>query len=162
MENFYLLCHSFPLQSVLNVFTHRRSIAEHSGWMFSAAFVCLFVSVFDRTITSDRLNLGRSNLAVRYIVQKSRQSSMVKGQGHHGQKKTKNCWVTPIDNAMTRSSAFAALANLGYTSDIVIIIIIIKACAVARLYAACSNRRYHCVPPGGDGLCRWAKSALAV
>jgi len=29
-----------------------------------------------------------------------------------------------------------------------------SACAVARQYAAHSNRRYHCVPPGGDGL-RW-------
>jgi len=39
-------------------------------------------------ITSERLNLGRSNLAVRYIVQKSRRSSKVKikGQGHQGQK----------------------------------------------------------------------------
>jgi len=27
-----------------------------------------------------------------------------------------------------------------------------KACAVARPYAACGNRWYHSVPPGGDGL----------
>jgi len=53
-----------------------------------------------RTITSERLNIGRSNLALRYAVQKSRPSSKVKvkGQGHQGQK-TKNCWVIPIDNA---------------------------------------------------------------
>ena len=30
-----------------------------------------------------------------------------------------------------------------------------RACAVARPYAARSNIRYHCVPPGGDGLRRW-------
>jgi len=55
--------------------------------MFSAASVCQFV----RTISSERLNVGRSNLAVRYIIQKSRPSSKVKvkGQGHQGQKKKK-------------------------------------------------------------------------
>ena len=71
-------------------------------WMFSAASVCWllvsvcvcvchYVSVFVRTITSERLNVGRSNLAVRYSVQKSRPSSKfkVKGQGHQGQKKRK-------------------------------------------------------------------------
>jgi len=30
-----------------------------------------------------------------------------------------------------------------------------RACAIARLYAARSNRRYHCVPPGVYGLHRW-------
>jgi len=24
----------------------------------------------------------------------------VKGQGHQGQKKTKNCWVIPVDSAL--------------------------------------------------------------
>jgi len=56
--------------------------------MFSAAFVCLSrgrvcqcVCLFVRTITSERLNVGRSNLAVRYIVQKSYPSSKVKVKG---------------------------------------------------------------------------------
>jgi len=30
-----------------------------------------------------------------------------------------------------------------------------RACAVARPYAASSNRWYHCKPPGGEGLRRW-------
>jgi len=38
----------------------------------------LFVSMFVCTITSKRLNVGRSNLTVRYIVQKSLPSSKVK------------------------------------------------------------------------------------
>jgi len=72
--------------------------------MFSVASVCLSVclivffylfdvSVFVRTITSERLNIRRSNLAVRYIVQTSCPSwnVKVKGQGHQEQKKTKNC-----------------------------------------------------------------------
>jgi len=45
------------------------------------------------TITFERLNVGRRNLAVRCIVHKSRLSSnlgsKVKGQGHQGQKTTK-------------------------------------------------------------------------
>jgi len=55
--------------------------------MFSAASVRLF----GRTITSERLNVGRSNVAVRYVVQKYRPSSKVKveGQGHQGQKNEK-------------------------------------------------------------------------
>jgi len=63
--------------------------------MFSAASVCQcvcqFVSMFVRAIISERLNIGRSNMAVRYTVQKSRPSSTVKvkgkGQGHKGQKR---------------------------------------------------------------------------
>jgi len=68
--------------------TDRRSVAKRGG-VFSG--VCLFVSVFVRTITSGRLNVGRSNLAVRCIVQKSRSNSMVKvkDQGHRGQKNEK-------------------------------------------------------------------------
>jgi len=55
--------------------------------MFSAVSVCQFVNM----ITSERLNIGLWNLAVRCIVQKSRPSSSVKvkGQGYQGQKKTK-------------------------------------------------------------------------
>ena len=58
--------------------------------------MCLFV----RTITSERLNVGRSKLAVRYVVRKFRPSSKVKvkGQCHQGRKK-KICRVIPIDNA---------------------------------------------------------------
>ena len=43
--------------------------------------VCLFVCLFVRTITSERLNVGRSNLAVRYVVQKSRPTSKVNVKG---------------------------------------------------------------------------------
>jgi len=60
----------------------------------------LFLSVFVRTITSERLNAGWRNLAVRCTVQKSRASSKakVKCQGYQGQKWKKNCWVIPTDN----------------------------------------------------------------
>jgi len=64
--------------------------------MFSAASVCLFV----RTINSERLNIGRSNLAVRYTVQKSRPNSkvMVKGQRLRslGTKKRKTAESSPL------------------------------------------------------------------
>jgi len=67
-------------------------VYSEARWMFSAASVCLSVCSFFRTITSERLNVGRSNLAVRYVVQTFRSSSKVevKGQGHQRQK-TKNC-----------------------------------------------------------------------
>jgi len=35
-----------------------------------------------------------------------------------------------------------------------------RACAVTRPYAVRSNRRYHCVPPGGDGLRRWENQRM--
>jgi len=68
--------------------------------LFVCLCVCLSVCLCVCTITSERLNIGRSNLAVRYIVQKSRPSSKVKvkGEGHQGQKNEKNCWVIPIDS----------------------------------------------------------------
>ena len=37
-----------------------------------------------------------------------------------------------------------------------------RACAVARPYAAGSNRRYDCVPPGGDGYAGEKISACCV
>jgi len=60
--------------------------------------VCLFVSVFVRTITSEWLNVGRWNLAVRCNVQTFRPSSnvKVKGQGHQGQKKRKTDESSPL------------------------------------------------------------------
>ena len=84
--------------------------------------VCLVVCPQDnfRTIK------GRSNLAVRYVVQKSRPNSKVKvkGQGRQGQK-------TAQPSPFTMHS---------------------RACAVARTYAASSNRRYHCVATGYPGV----------
>jgi len=71
------------------------SIAERGGCfqrrLFVCVFVCQSVSIFVRTITSERLKVGRLNLAVRHAVQKSRPSSKVKvkGQGHQGQKNEK-------------------------------------------------------------------------
>jgi len=53
-------------------------VAQWSEWMFSAASVCLFVSLFANTITSDQLNVGWSNLVVRCTVQKSHPSWNVK------------------------------------------------------------------------------------
>ena len=73
-------CYTVPLRH-----TNPRNFyppAQHSGarWMFSAASVCLSVCacLFVSMITSERLNTGRSNLAVRYAVQESRPSSKVK------------------------------------------------------------------------------------
>jgi len=54
--------------------THRRSVAKRGGCFQRR----LFVSVFVRTITSERLNVRRSNLVVRYTVQKSSPNSKVK------------------------------------------------------------------------------------
>jgi len=53
--------------------------------------VCSFITVFVRTITSERLNVGQSNLAARYTVQQSRPGSKIKVKGHglQGQKKEK-------------------------------------------------------------------------
>ena len=62
-------------------FTHRRSIAEPGGCSQRHLFVCLSVCLFVNTITSERLNTGWWNLAVRCIVQKSRPSSNVKVKG---------------------------------------------------------------------------------
>jgi len=66
-----------------NVYQPAYCKLSEARLMFSAASVCLFVSVylFVRTITSERLNVGRSNLAIRYIVQKSRPSSKIEVKG---------------------------------------------------------------------------------
>ena len=62
--------------------------------LFVSVCVCQFVSVFVGTITSQRLNVGRSNLAFRYNAQTLRPSSKVKVQRSKvkvtGDKKTKN------------------------------------------------------------------------
>jgi len=80
-------------------------------YLFVSVCVCQFV----RMITSERINVGRSNLAVRYIVvQKSRPSSKVKGQGHQGQKRK-----TAESSPLTMHS---------------------KACVIARPCMARSNR----------------------
>jgi len=78
--------------------------------MFSAASVCLFV----RTITSERLNVGRSNWAVTYTVQKSRPSSKVKVKGQRSKikvtrdkKKRKTAKSSPLT---ILSKAFAHCA----------------------------------------------------
>jgi len=79
------------------------SVAQVSYWLaklHSMASVWQFV-FFVHSLTSERLNVRRRNLAVRCTVQNPRQISNlgVKGQGHRGQK-TKNCRVIiPIDNA---------------------------------------------------------------
>jgi len=66
--------------------------------MFSAVSVCLSVCLVVRTITSERLNIGCWNLAVRCNVQKSRPSSNlgVKGERSRspGTKKTKKCGIS--------------------------------------------------------------------
>jgi len=98
--------------------------------------IYLFVIVFVRMRTSERLNVGRSNLSVRYTVQKSRLSSKVKGQGHQGQKRK-----TSESSPLTMHS---------------------RVCAVARWYAASSNRWYHWVATWGWWAMPVGKSAHAV
>jgi len=107
--------------------------------MFSAASVChcQYVCLFVRTIPSEQLNVGWSNLAVMCIVQKSRPSSNVKfkGQGHQGQK-TGKLLSHPVDNA--------------------------RQGVRRRTYAASGNRRYHCVAAGEWRATPVGKSAHAV
>jgi len=103
--------------------------------------VCLFVSVFVRTITSERLNIGRSNFAVGYIVQKSRSSSKVKVKGQRSRS----------PGTKKRKTAESFLLTMHS-----------RACAVARPYASCSNRRYHCVGRPGWRATPVEKSAHAV
>ena len=57
-EAYSLPCMVWPNRII---FTHRRSIAERGGCFQRRLFVCQFVSMFFRTITSERLNLGRSH-----------------------------------------------------------------------------------------------------
>jgi len=59
-----------------------QHIAEHGGCFQRRLFVCHCVCLFVRTITSERLNVGQRNMAIRCTVQKSRQSLnfSVKGQ----------------------------------------------------------------------------------
>jgi len=75
------------------IYTCRRSIAERDGCFQRRLFVCQFVCLFVNTITSERLNTVRWNLARRCTAQKSRWISIfgVKGQSSRspGTKKTK-------------------------------------------------------------------------
>ena len=84
-ELLYRRCNRTASISFSSLITHRRSIAERGEcfqrFLFVCQCVCLSVCEFIRTITSERLNVGRSNFAVRYAVPKSRPSSKVKGKG---------------------------------------------------------------------------------
>ena len=76
--------------------THRRSVAKRGGCFQRRLFVCLFV----RKIISEQLNIGRSDLAVMYVVQRSRPSSKVKVSGQRsrspGTKKRKTAKLFPL------------------------------------------------------------------
>jgi len=62
-------CVSF--MEYIDVFAHHRSVAKRGGCFQRHLFVC-------RRDNCERLNIGRSNLAVSSDVQKSRPSSKVK------------------------------------------------------------------------------------
>jgi len=101
-------------------------------------FVCLFVC----TISSERLNIGWLKLAVRYVVQKFRPSLKVNVKCHRPRspgrdKKRKTAESSPLTMH-------------------------IRACAVARPYAASSNRRCHCVATHRwqDKLRRWENQRM--
>jgi len=82
--------------------------------MSSAVSVCLSLCQFVRMITSERLNVGLWNLAIRCMVQKSHPSSNlgVKGQGHQGQKNEKLLshphWQYIVRHALLRRTLHAA------------------------------------------------------
>ena len=133
--------------------------AWHSGarWMFSAAsvclsvclFVCLFVclSVCKYVCPHDNFrttkHIGRSNLAVRYVVQKSRTSSKVKFKGQRSRSPGTKKRKTAESSALTMHS---------------------RACAIARPYAARSTQQ-HTTPlraARGWGATPVGKSAYAV
>ena len=116
------------------VVTHRRSVAKRGGCFQRRLFVCQCVSVFVRTITSERLNVGRSNwrLGTLYnnlaVIRMSR--SKVKGHGHQGQKKRK---LLSHISPLTMHS---------------------RACVVGRTQQAATDDTT-AWPPGVDGLRRW-------
>jgi len=82
--------------------THRHSIGEQDGCFQWRLFVCLSVClfVFVNMITSQRLNIGRWNLVVKCIVQKSRLSSNLGVIGPWFQN-VAVCWVTAQKNQQT-------------------------------------------------------------
>jgi len=90
-----------PTITIIMLITHRRSVAKRDGYFQRRLFVCQCVCLSAR-LTSERLNVGRSNLAVRYIVQKSRPSSKVKVKGQRSRSpgtKNEKLLSHPIDNA---------------------------------------------------------------
>jgi len=118
----------WTLCRILLSVTYRRSVAKRGVDVFSV--VCLSVSLFARTITSERLNVGWWNLATRRTVQKSRPSShfgsKVKRSRSPGQKKRKTAESSPL----TVHS---------------------KVCIVGRTQQAPTDDAI-AWPPGGDGL----------
>jgi len=80
-------------------------------------------------------------VAVRYIVQKSRPSSKVKVKGQRSK-------VTRDKKRKTAESSLLIMHS--------------RTCAVARSYAATSNRRYHCVAAREWRATRVGKSAHAI
>jgi len=87
--------------------THRRSVAKRGGCFQRRLFVSQCVCLFVRTITSERLNVGRWNLAVRCIVQNIARvrlsRSKVKGQGHRGQNKRKTAELLTMHGKAKRA-----------------------------------------------------------
>jgi len=61
------LCFSRRRTELYEIFTHRRSTAEQGACFQRRLFICLSVCLFVNTITSERLNVGRWNLAVRAL-----------------------------------------------------------------------------------------------
>jgi len=134
----WLSCTDVPLRNYLPtirkcvIVTHRRSVVKRGGCFQRRLFVCQFflsVCLFVRTITSERLNIGRWNLVVRCIVQKSRPSSNVKVKDQRsrspGTKKAKKM-----------------LSYLHWQC-------IVRRRVRCRPYAACTSRWVHCVATQG-------------
>ena len=78
------------------IFTHRRSVAKRGGCFQRRMSVCQFVCLIVRTITSDRLNVGWWNWAVRCIVQKIAPEFEFGSQRLPGTKKRKTAESSPF------------------------------------------------------------------
>ena len=116
-------------QSVVFTTGVPRSIAEPGGCFLWHLFVSLFLCLFVNTITSERLNIGWWNLAVRCIVQKSRPSSNVEVKGQRSR--------TP-GTEKRKTAESSPLTMHGKARRV-----------CCRPYPAHSNRRLHCVFAGG-------------
>ena len=109
--------------------THRRSLGKRGGRFQRRLFVCHYVCMHDNFETTKRrtIKLGGQ-------VHCTKISPEFEGQDQ----------TSTSPRTKKRKTAESSLLTMHS-----------RACALARRYAARSNRRYHGVPLGGDGLRRW-------
>jgi len=113
--------------------------------MFSAASVCLSVCVCVCQCVCPHDNsrtTKRRTIKLRGLVHCTKISSEFEGQDQRSK-------VKVTRDKKERKAAESSPLTMHS-----------RACAVARPHAARSNRRYHCVPPEGDGLRRWENQRM--